>query len=186
MAKAKKPTEMTRDEFAQYCENRDREWLISQLHITKCRLANCEKRCREMQFENTNFFIKERDENKKADILAKREENFAFILKKLGYKPKKLLIYYKDEGIRGYVCDSSNCDHFCSTCDNHYKQDCTGIFVLYDFEFFVGTTLDDFDGFCHSELTGIDANFDDVKLSGVTKIIDMETDAVLFETDEEV
>ena len=42
------------------------------------------------------------------------------------------------------------------------------------------TTYDDYDGFIHSEFEGIDANLKDVSLSDVTKIVDMETNQVLF------
>lgn len=179
----KNQTKMTRGEFTQFCESKERDWLITQLYSCKQKLARCEERYNELLSAKRS----QNNDIARAAVISRHEENFTYILNKLGYKPKKLLIYYKDKGIRKYLCDSYvKCDHYCDTCDNRYEQDCIGTFVLYDFHFFNGTTYADYDDFVHSELTAIDANFRDIELFDITKIIDLETNKVLFERNEEI
>ena len=175
------PTKMTIEEFTAFCNSKGEEWTIKELHKVKKALANCRENCK---LQSQMLFDRNRQDNaekRELNILRQRADNFSYMLRKFGYKPRKLLIFYKESGCRTYTLSGMNCDFAdCDECENHYENDCVNSFVLYDFCFSNGTTYDDYDGFIHSEFEGIDASLNDVSLSDVTKIVDMETNQVLF------
>ena len=180
---AKNQSKMTLLEFSAFCESKGRDWLIKELHKNKQALASANARCEAQRKELHSFYCGERAEKKELEVLRKKADNFNFLLRKLGYNPRKLRIYYKEKGCRDYVRDNTPCEPYdgCDGCDNQYEQDCIGIYVLYDFCFLNGTTYDDYDGFNHSILNGIDSNLLDIDLEDVEKIEDLETNKVIYE-----
>jgi hypothetical protein len=173
---------MSRSDFEKYCEAQSDEWKVEKLYKTLHDLAKSKENC-QVQNKQILHDSHEIDSYKhELDILRNKTDKCNFLLKKVGYNPRKLLVYYKESGVRDFICNHC-CERDCFTCENHYEQDCINTFVLYDFYFYIGTTYDDFDGFEHSVLEGIDVNLDDVCLQDVTKIVDLDTNKVLFEKD---
>ena len=178
-------TTMSQTDFEKYCEAQSDEWKVKTLYKTLHNLAKSKKNCQAQNKQILELLAEKESNERELNIIRNRSDNLNILLKKAGYNPKKLLVYFKEEGCRDYACDYGDCIHDCSDCDYHYEQDRIGTFILYDFDFLIGTTYDDFDGWEHSVLNGINVNLEDVSLSGVTKIVNLETNKVIFERGEE-